>query len=67
MVPAEVKARVDKIKAGLKDGSFVIWKGPLVGQDGKEVLAKDQVADDKFLQGIKFYVQGVEGQLPSKP
>lgn len=66
-VPAEVKARVDKVRAGLKDGSFVIWKGPMLGQDGKEVLAKDQVADDKFLQGIKFYVQGVDGQLPSKP
>ncbi|WP_092945097.1 BMP family ABC transporter substrate-binding protein [Roseateles sp. YR242] len=65
VVPAEVRARVEKVKAGLKDGSFVIWKGPLLGQDGKEVLAKDQVADDRFLQGVKFYVQGVEGQVPT--
>ncbi len=64
-VPDDTKKRVDEIKAGLKDGSFVIWKGPIVGQDGKEVLAKDAVADDKFLGGISFYVKGVEGKVPS--
>jgi len=63
-VPAEAKAKLDTIKAGLKDGSFSIWKGPIVGQDGKEVLKKDEVADDKFLGGIKFYVKGVEGKVP---
>ncbi len=64
-VPAELKAKVDTVKAGLKDGSFVIWKGPILGQDGKEVLAKDTVADDKFLGGINFYVKGVDGAVPS--
>ena len=63
-VPADLKAKVDKVKAGLKDGSFVIWKGPIMGSDGKEVLAKDVVADDKFLGGVKFYVKGVEGKVP---
>ena len=64
-VPADTKARIDKIKAGLKDGSFVIWKGPLIGSDGKEILAKDAVADDKFLGGVNFYVKGVEGKVPA--
>jgi len=64
-VPAEAKEAVAKVKAGLKDGSFVIWKGPLLGQDGQEVLKKDVVADDKFLSGINFYVKGVEGKVPS--
>ncbi len=63
-VPAETKARIDEIKAGLKAGTFSIWKGPIVGQDGKEVLAKDAVADDKFLGGLNFYVKGVEGKVP---
>jgi len=65
-VPAETKEQVEKIKAGLKDGSFVIWKGPITGQDGKPVLKKDEVADDKFLGGIGFYVKGVEGKIPGK-
>ena len=64
-VPEDAKKKLDEVKAGLKDGSFVIWKGPIVGQDGKEVLAKDAVADDKFLGGISFYVKGVEGKIPS--
>ena len=64
-VPAELKDKVEKVKAGLKDGSFVIWKGPILDQSGKEVLAKDAVADDAFLGGIKFYVKGVEGKLPN--
>ncbi|HEX7441657.1 MAG TPA: BMP family ABC transporter substrate-binding protein [Caldimonas sp.] len=63
-VPADLKAKLDKVRAGLKDGSFVIWKGPITGSDGTEVLAKDAVADDKFLGGIKFYVKGVEGTVP---
>ena len=63
-VPADTKAKVESIKKGLADGSFVIWKGPIVGQDGKEVLAKDAVADDKFLGGVNFYVKGVEGKIP---
>jgi simple sugar transport system substrate-binding protein len=64
-VPADAKAKVDAVKAGLKDGSFAIWKGPIMGSDGKEVLKKDQVADDAFLGGIKFYVKGVEGKVPA--
>jgi simple sugar transport system substrate-binding protein len=64
MVPADIQAKVQTIRAGLKDGSFSIWKGPLLGQDGKEVLKKDEVADDKFLGGVNFYLKGVEGKVP---
>ncbi|MEW6706497.1 MAG: BMP family ABC transporter substrate-binding protein [Pseudomonadota bacterium] len=64
-VPAELKDKVEKVKAGLKDGSFVIWKGPVVDNTGKTVLEKDQVADDNFLGGINFYVKGVEGKVPT--
>ncbi|HSX93195.1 MAG TPA: BMP family ABC transporter substrate-binding protein [Hydrogenophaga sp.] len=64
-VPAEIKTKIDTIKAGLKDGSFHPWTGPIVDQAGKEVLAKDQKADDAFLGGIKFYVKGVEGKVPN--
>ena len=63
-VPAETKAKVDEVKAGLKDGSFAIWKGPLVDNTGKTLLKKDEVADDKFLSGVNFYVKGVEGKVP---
>jgi len=63
-VPAELKEKAEAAKAGLKDGSLVIWKGPIVDQDGKEVLKKDEVADDSFLRGIKFFVKGVDAKMP---
>jgi simple sugar transport system substrate-binding protein len=65
-VPAEAKAKIEEVKKGLKDGTFHIWKGPIAGQDGKELLAADAVAEDKFLTGIDFYVKGVEGKVPGK-
>jgi len=63
-VPADTKAKVEEVKKGLKEGSFAIWKGPILDNSGKEVLKKDEVADDKFLGGINFYVKGVEGKVP---
>ena len=65
-VPAETKAKVDAIKAGLKDGSASpSGRARSWARTGKEVLAKDVVADDKFLGGVKFYVKGVEGKVPN--
>ena len=63
-VPDETKKRIDEVKAGLKDGSFAIWKGPIMDNTGKVLIAKDTVADDKFLGGLKTYVKGVEGKVP---
>ena len=63
-VPADTKARVDEVKKGLRDGNFAIWKGPILDNTGKVVLKKDEVADDKFLGGIHFFVKGVEGKVP---
>jgi simple sugar transport system substrate-binding protein len=64
-VPADVKAKVEKAKAGLKDGSFHPWTGPVVDQAGKTVVEKDKTPDDKFMLGINFYVKGVDGKVPS--
>ncbi|MEO7885474.1 MAG: BMP family ABC transporter substrate-binding protein [Polaromonas sp.] len=63
-VPDDTKKRIEEVKAGLKDGSFSIWKGPITDNTGKELVAKDVVADDKFLGGLKTYVKGVEGKVP---
>ena len=63
-LPADVKALVEERKKGIVDGSAPIWKGPIKDNTGKEVVAKDVVADDGFLHGIKFYVEGVDGKVP---
>ncbi|SDM46768.1 nucleoside-binding protein [Oryzisolibacter propanilivorax] len=63
-VPADLKAKVEAAKQGLKDGSLVIWKGPVTDNTGKTALPEGAAADDKFLTSINFYVKGVEGQVP---
>lgn len=63
-IPEDARKLVDEVKSGLKAGTYHIWKGPIVDNTGKEVLAKDVVADDKFLGGVNFYVKGVEGTVP---
>lgn len=63
-VPVETVKRIEYIKAGLKDGSFIIWKGPIMTNTGQVLLAKGVVADDRFLGGLISYVKGVEGKVP---
>jgi basic membrane protein A len=65
VVPDDAKKRVDEIKAGLKDGSFNPFTGPVVDNTGKERLAKDQKADQAWLDKVDFYVKGVEGKVPA--
>jgi basic membrane protein A len=64
-VPAEVNAEVEVIKAGLKAGTFAVFKGPIVDNTGKEVLAAGAVADDAWKGSVNFYVQGIEGKVPA--
>ncbi len=63
-VPQELKDKVAAAKAGLKDGTFHIWKGPLKDNSGKELLADAAVGDHAFLSGINFYVAGIDGNVP---
>ena len=63
-VPDAAKAKLDEVRAGLKAGTYHIWKGPILDNAGKEVLAADQVADDKFLGAVNYYIKGVEGTVP---
>jgi simple sugar transport system substrate-binding protein len=65
IVPADAKKRVDEIKAGLKDGSFSVFTGPVIDNTGKERLGKDQKADQAWLDKVDFFVKGVEGKVPA--
>ncbi|MEZ5645169.1 MAG: BMP family ABC transporter substrate-binding protein [Burkholderiaceae bacterium] len=64
-VPAEVVAKVDEIKAGLKAGTFEPFTGPIMDNTGKEVLAAGTVSDQAFRDGINFFVKGIEGKVPA--
>lgn len=64
-VPADVKEQVEKLSAGMKDGTFAAYTGPVVDNTGKERLPKGEVATQEWLDKIDFYVKGVEGKVPT--
>ena len=65
VVPEDAKKRVEEIKAGMKDGSFEVFTGPIVDSTGKERLAKGVKADQAWKDKVDFYVKGVEGKVPA--
>lgn len=64
-LPEDAKAALDAAREGLRSGAVAVFKGPVVDSGGKEVLAKDVVADDAWKGAVNFYVKGVEGKVPS--
>lgn len=64
-LPAAARAKLDAAKAGLKDGSFEVFTGPLTTTAGVEVLAAGVKADQAWKDKVNFYLKGVEGKVPS--
>ena len=64
-VPADVVEAMKKKEAAMRDGSFQPFTGPIKTNEGKEVVAKGQVASDEQLNAMNYYVEGVVGKVPS--
>jgi len=64
LVPAPVQKEALAQLALIKQGKQEIFKGPLKDRDGKLRLAAGQAPDLKWLAGMDWFVQGVEGTLP---
>jgi basic membrane protein A len=67
-VPADVKTSALALQASLADGSYHTFTGPINKQDGSAWLAEGETAPDfgdDGLAGIGFYVEGIEGDVPS--
>jgi simple sugar transport system substrate-binding protein len=64
VVPEDVKALVEEKKKAIADGSFRIWKGPMITSDDREILSTGVLGDRAFISSIMFYVKGVEGKVP---
>ncbi|ARU05189.1 BMP family ABC transporter substrate-binding protein [Comamonas serinivorans] len=65
-VPQAARQQVDDITAGLKAGTFRIWRGPLRDNGDQTLLSAGQDADDAMLRSMAFLVKGVEGKLPGR-
>lgn len=60
-VPAQVQADVLAKKDEILGGSFDIWAGPILKQDGTEVATSGTALDMKTVETMDFLVQGVIG------
>jgi simple sugar transport system substrate-binding protein len=64
-VPDAAKKTVAAKKAEIAAGKWAVFTGPIVGQDGKTVIVPaGKSLTDQEIDSIKWYVEGVEGQLP---
>ncbi|MCA2010897.1 BMP family ABC transporter substrate-binding protein [Cereibacter sphaeroides] len=64
-VPEEVQAEADAMIAAISSGEYNPFTGPLNKQDGSVWLEEGQAADDGMLWGMDFYLEGIEGEIPS--
>ncbi len=64
VVPADVVALVEKIRANIADGSFHPFQGPVKDQSGKEIVGAGKSLTDDDLLGMSYYVEGVLGKIP---
>jgi basic membrane lipoprotein Med (substrate-binding protein (PBP1-ABC) superfamily) len=60
----ETKGMLQETIDQMTAGEFSVFTGPLVDQDGNEVLPDSEVADVDFLITMDFLLEGVEGSLP---
>lgn len=62
-LPDDVAAAAKETEAKIA-GGWNPFTGPVAKQDGSEWLKDGEVADDKTLLGMNFYVKGVNDKLP---
>ena len=63
-IPADLQNRIRDMEKQLSDGSLHPFAGPVVDQDGKEVVAAGATMSDDQLNAMNYYLQGVVSKLP---
>ncbi len=63
-VPEAVKKDVTKLEKEIKEGKRHPFAGPVVAQDGKELVPKGRNMTDAELGAMNYYVKGVASTLP---
>jgi basic membrane protein A and related proteins len=66
IIPAAVQAAVKTMQADLIAGKLHPFSGPLLGQDGKEMIPAGRTLTDAELNSMDFYLWGVNSKLPKK-
>ncbi len=64
-IPADMVAQIEARQAEIRDGSFAVFKGPLVDQNGTERVADGITMTDADIISMDWHVAGVTTKLPS--
>ena len=63
-MPSDVTAKVQSVADSISSGSFNVFQGPVISNDGT-VIASGATLNDGDLWGMNYYVQGVIGKIPN--
>ena len=60
-VPAEVQDYVNQVRADLEAGNIIVFKGPILDQDGNVKVAEGEELTDDMMSSVDWFVKGVIG------
>ena len=63
-MPDAVAKKAEDAVNGIMNGSIKIFAGPLVDNNGKEIIPAGKTLDDGALWGMNYYLKGVNGKVP---
>ncbi len=64
-VPAKVREETLAVRDQIKNKTRHPFTGPIVRQDGSQVIAAGETLDDNALNTMNYFVQGVQGTIPN--
>ena len=63
--PKAVVDDINAVYAKMEKQQFNVFTGPIVDNEGKVRVAEGVAADDKMLNAMNYFVEGVVGKVPS--
>jgi basic membrane protein A len=63
-MPIDVKAFAENIKSAITKGEYFAFTGPIKDNTGKLQLEEGEIADDGHLNGMMYYVEGIDAKVP---
>ncbi len=63
-LPADVIAKAEKTVEAIRSGELNPFAGPVVDQNGNEIVADGAVISDEELLNMNYYVMGLDGAVP---
>ncbi len=64
LLPAEVIAKAEETIEAIRSGRLNPFAGPVMDQDGNEIVTDGAVISDEELLNMNYYVMGLDGTIP---